>query len=763
MRVPVSWLRDYVAVEMPLPELAERLAVSTAEVDTIEHHGVPDLDGNLGLFRVGHVLEAGKHPNADRLQLCRVDVGDAEPRQIVCGAWNFRTGAKVAVALDGATLPGGLKLERRKLRGEVSEGMILSERELELGPEHSGILVLPDEWKTGTPLAELLPLADAVLVIEPTGNRPDLFSVYGIAREVAALYGLELSPPPGSDPESAGDEQVDIRIEDLEGCPRYVGRLFHDVRLGPSPPWLKARLSAAGMRPISNVVDVTNYVMLALGSPLHAFDFDTLAGGSIVVRRAAPGEEIRTLDGTLRRLDPRDLVIADAERPIGLAGIMGGEETEVTESTTSVLLEAANFEPTGILASSERLRLRTESSNRWEKGVDPYLPEQAMRLASELLVRLAAARWSGTADVQGRLPERPVVRLRPQRTGELIGLDVPTEQQRQILQRLGCEVDRDWTVTVPTWRSRDLLREIDVIEEVARFRLDEIPFTLPARRAMFGRLTHEQRLRRVVEDVLAGAGFSEVYTPSLVPAESAPGAVELAEPLTAEQAVLRPALLPSLVEAARRNVDAGNHGVALFEIASVYQPSGGQLPRERRRVAGIAEGGLAAAKRAVELLYSALKIEPTVERSEHELLHPGRSARVPQGVFGEVRPGLLEGRWGGFELDLGDLVAAVPARIEYEDVISFPAVRQDLAFVVPEAVAAAELAAAMREAAGAELREVRVFDEYRSDELGPGKKSIAFAVAFQSPERTLTDDDAAQLRRLIVESLATRFGATLRA
>jgi phenylalanyl-tRNA synthetase beta chain len=335
------------------------------------------------------VLEAEKHPNADRLQLTKVDVGEDRPYQIVCGAWNFGAGAKVAVALPGATLPNGVTLERRKLRGEVSEGMILAEDEVDLGADHDGIMVLDGALAPGTPLADVLPLSEEVLEIEPTGNRVDLLSVYGVAREVAALCDGELLALDPAEPQGGGDEPVDIRIEDPVGCPRYVGRLFRDVEIKESPVWLKARLRAAGVRSISNVVDVTNYVMLALGNPLHAFDFDTLHGGQIVVRRATKGEELRTLDGTLRKLDRSDLVIADGDRAIALAGIMGGEDTEVTDETTSVLLEAANFEPVSLLRTSERLGLRTEGSNRWEKGVDPYLAGPAATLATRLIVDLA--------------------------------------------------------------------------------------------------------------------------------------------------------------------------------------------------------------------------------------------------------------------------------------------------------------------------------------------------------------------------------------
>ena len=762
MKVPLDWLREYVAVTAPPAEIAGRLAVASAEVERISYRGVPDQDGNLGLYRVGRVVEAGKHPNADRLQLCRVDVGEPEPRQIVCGAWNFGPGATVAVALPGAVLPAGDRLERAKLRGTVSDGMILSERELDLGTDHAGILVLPEPWEPGTPLADVIPLGEPVLELEVTGNRPDLLSVYGLAREVSALFRLDLAPPPGVDPDLAGDETPDIEVADVAGCPRYVGRLFRDVAVAPSPPWLKARLVGAGMRPISNVVDVTNYVMLALGNPTHAFDAETLGGGRIVVRRAHDGEELRTLDGTLRRLDARDLVIADAERAVALAGIMGGAETEVGDESRTILLETANFEPVGILASSERHALRTEGSNRWEKGVDPHLAPQAAALATELIVSLTGARWTGDVDVHGDLPTRPVVRLRPERASAVVGLDVPTAEQLEILDRLGFELGPEGLVTVPTWRARDVTREIDLVEEVARFKLDDVPFTLPLRRVTFGRLANEQRLRRLVEDALVGAGFAEAYTLSLVRDDPHPGAVRLPVPLSAEQAVLRTTLLDGLVAAARHNVAVGNEGIALFEIARVYLPSGGKLPEERLRVGGIANGGFSRAKGAVELLHAALKVEPRVERAREPFLHPGKAARVESGWVGELHPALLEGSWGVFELDLATLFERAGERILYEDVITYPAVRQDLAFVVDEEVLAGDLVAAAREAAGPELREVRVFDVYRGGQIPEGRKSVALRVAFQSPERTLVDEDARRLRERVVTALAERFGAELR-
>jgi phenylalanyl-tRNA synthetase beta chain len=758
MRVPVSWLREYVPIEMPLDDLATRLSVASAEVEGIETRGVADTDGNLGLFRVGRVLEAEKHPNADRLQLTKVDVGEGDARTIVCGAWNFGAGATVAVALPGAELPNGVTLERRTVRGQVSDGMILAEDEVDLGSDHTGIMLLPDGTEPGTPLADVLPLHETVLLVESTGNRADLLSVYGVAREVAALYDLPLAAQPGSEPLELPAAGVDITIEDLEGCPRYIGRLFEDVSIAPSPPWLKARLLAAGMRPISNVVDVTNYVMLGLGNPLHAFDYTTLRGGQIIVRRARPGERLRTLDGVDRELTTDDLMIADAERSVALAGIMGGEETEIGDETRTVLLEAANFEPYGLFKTSERLRLRTEGSNRWEKGVDPYLAEPAANLATALLLELTGARLTGHTDAHGPLPERPVIGYRPERADAVIGVETPPGEQHRLLQRLGFDVSGG-DVVVPTWRARDVTREIDVVEEVARFRLEDVPFTLPERRAMFGTLTRDQQLRRQVEDTLVGLGFAETYTPSLRPDDDTTW--KLPEPISVELTALRTRLLPSLVEAAARNLDAGATDIALFEIARVYLPNG-DLPNERVRVAGIAVGDFFHGKGVVETLYAALKAEPEFERTEDVLLHPGKAARTPAGIVGELHPTLLDGTWCGFELDLLDLFAASREPVTYRDVISYPAIRQDLAVVVDEAVEAGAIVAIARDAAGAELREIRVFDVYRGDPVPAGRKSVAFSVAFQSPQRTLTDDDALRLRTAIVTALRERFGAELR-
>jgi phenylalanyl-tRNA synthetase beta chain len=764
MKAPLSWLREYVTVDATTQAIAERLAISSLEVERLIDVGVPDVDGNLGQFLVGRVLDVEAHPNADRLRLCQVDVGEGDARQIVCGAWNFEKDATVAVALPGAYLPiFDQPLDERELRGQASRGMILAEDEVGLGDDHAGIMVLPDGIEPGTPLVDVLPIRDQVLDVTPTINRVDLLSMVGLAREVAALLVGELHPPDPEDPPIVEADEVEVAIEDFHGCPRYIGRVFRDVRIGGSPQWLRSRLFLADMRSISNVVDVTNYVMHVWGSPLHAFDRTRLAGGRIVVRRARADEELRTLDGTLRKLEPDDLLITDGEHPVALAAIMGGEDSEVGEETAEVLLEAANFEPLGILRTSERLALRTAGSNRWEKGVDPYLAEHAAVLASRMIVDLSGARMTGHVDVHEGLPERPVVHLRPQRASHLIGLDVPPEQQRATLESFGFEVSDRWDVTVPSWRARDVTREVDLIEEVARPLLDRIPYTMPLRRHVRGRLTKEQRLRRAVEDVLVGAGLNEAYTWSLVASDPDSNAIRLRNPMTSDQEILRTTIVPSLVEAARVGIDAGEHDVRLFEIARVYLPSSQRLPDERWRVASLVAGGYEVVKGVGETLYSALGLELSVERGAHQLLHPGKAARTEAGWLGQLHPTLLEGEWGAFELDLATVFERVPERVVYEDVLSYPAVLQDIAVSVEEDTEVGALVAAAKKAAGPLLREAWVFDVYRGDQVGDGRKSVAIHLAFQSPERTLTDEEAMEARERIVAALAEQFAAELRA
>ncbi len=785
MRVPVSWLREYVSFEMPVEELGELLSMTGTKLETITDRGVP---AGAELYLVGRVLTREQHPDADRLSLCTVDVGEAAPRQIVCGATNFEAGATVAVVLPGATLPDGTVLRKAKLRGVESDGMILSERELELSQEHEGIMLLPDGLVPGTALAEVLPIAERVMEFEITSNRPDCLSVYGVAREVSAALNTDLAGWPGSDPAAVGDDSVDdhvtARNDALDLCPRWAGRVFTDVKVAPSPPWLKARIAAAGMRSISNVVDITNYVMLCVGEPTHAFDLDLVAGRQIIVRRAGAGEQVVTLDGQRRTLDEDVLVIADRDRPSAVAGLMGAEWSEVSDATTTVLIECANFDGPNTQASSTRLGLRTEGSTRWEKGLDPHLVPRALALVSQLMVELCGARLvAGTIDLHGDLPSPPVVPLRPARLEHVIGLGYSDARIAEVLGRLGYERTDGGDWRVPTWRAADTRREVDLIEEVARIDgVWKVPTVMPPHADAVGGLAADVRLRRRVVDVLLGTGLSEAVTTSfwdegladrlrLGPDHSLRQAVRVANPMGADQALLRTALFPGLLDSARRNLDAGSGRVELFETGRVVLPSTAELPDQPVRVAAMMAGGGAGfgrVKGVAEALAAALGVELGVVAAVEPYLHPGRSARLGNGgVIGELHPLVaaafgIEAPVAVFEIDLDELAAAAGSVPLFRDVISFPPVRQDIAVVLDAEIPAADVLSVVREAGGEVLSSAEVFDVYVGPQVGEGRRSLAIHLVFQAPDRTLTDEDANAGRDAIVAALATRFGGVLR-
>src|SRR5918994_3271183 len=515
MRLPLLWLHDFCDPGLPAAELATRLALTGTEVDRVHAHGVTALE----YFRVGRVLQAEQHPDADRLRVCLVDVGDGEPHQIVCGAPNVAAGQTVAVASPGAIMPDGTKLKKAKLRGQESRGMILAEDEVAIGTEHDGIMVLPEDLPAGSPLADALPISTDVLELEITPNRPDCLSVYGVAREVHAITGAPLAPPPwADDPGTPGEVRgAEVIVEDPDLCPRFTARLFEDVTIGPSPAWLKARLSAAGQRPINNVVDITNYAMLLTGQPLHAFDFDLVAGGKLTVRRALAQETMTTLDEVQRTLDESVLLIADEDGPTSIAGLMGGERSEVRASTTRVLMEAANWHGPSLQRTSTKLALRTEASGRFEKGLAPEQAMDGQVVATKLMLELTGARLvDGTIDVWDADPTHPppeTIRLRDEKVERLLGTPVPREECARILRALefGVEDAGDGLdVTVPAFRRNDVTREADLVEEVARlWGLEKLPITLPSRRGASGRLEPAQKVQRRIEDALAGAGLSE--------------------------------------------------------------------------------------------------------------------------------------------------------------------------------------------------------------------------------------------------------------
>jgi phenylalanyl-tRNA synthetase beta chain len=810
MRLPLEWLHDHVRPDLEPRELATRLAMTGTEVDRIDHHGV----GALEHFVVGRVLEAVQHPDADRLRVCTVDVGEAEPSTIVCGAPNVATGQTVAVARPGAVMPDGTRLKRAKLRGVPSEGMILAEDEVAIGTDHDGIMVLDDhlvdaEIAPGSPLEQFLPIATEVLELEITPNRPDCLAVYGVAREVHAATGAPLGPPPWQqDPHPAGDAipgvRIDVEVPELN--PRFTARAFENVRIGPSPWWLKARLMAAGQRPINTVVDITNYVMLLTGQPLHAFDLDRVAGGHLVVRRAGDGERMTTLDDVERVLDPDVVLIADDEGPTSIAGVMGGARSEVHDGTTRVLMEAATWDGPNINRTSARLGLRSEASARFEKGLAPEQALEAQAVASDLMIRLCGATpVGGTIDVGGPGPAPAVIRLRDARVEGLLGAPIPRERSAEILRALGFGVAQapdGLDVRVPPFRRNDVTREADLIEEVARIAgFEDLPATVQENRTGFpGHLASAQRLQRRAEDVLAGRGLHEVVgwsfaDPGLLDRLRLPEGHRLREvvrvenPMSEAQSILRPTILGSLLDIAAHNVARGTGDLALFESGAVYNPDGdGPLPAEHHALAGVLRGALAppswatgpapaadffAAKGFVEAVFTALRVGLAVVPPEHPgawpFLHPGRSAAVLAdgervGWVGEVHP-LVTASWdlgdapvAAFALDLGRLTAHAPEELRYADLTSFPAVRQDLAVVVGDDVPAARVA----ELVGEYASSVQIFDVYRGEQLGEGRTSLALRCEFSARDRTLTDEDVAKVRAKIVARLA-ELGGELRA
>ena len=809
MRVPLQWLRAFCDPGLPAEEIADRLDLTGTELERVERVGVGEPDG----FVVGKVLSAERHPRADRLTVCTVDDGSGEPRTIVCGAPNVAAGQTVAVALPGAVMPGGAPLGEAELRGVRSSGMILAEDEVGIGPDHDGIMVLPDELAAGAALGQHLPIADEVLDLEITPNRPDCLAVYGIAREVHAATGAPLAEDPTEvDAEAVGDDRAEdhasVEIADPEICLRFTGRVFEEVTIGPSPEWLKQRLTAAGQRPISNVVDITNYVMLTCGQPLHAFDLDEVRGRRIIVRRAADGERMVTLDDLERTFGPDMALVCDAEGPSGIAGIMGGQISEVSEGTTRVLMEAATWVGTNVLQTSKALGLRTEASTRFEKQLHPEQAMAAQRLASKLMIELCGARMvPGTLDAYPEPAPPRVVDLRLERVERLLGTAIAQGAVLEILGRLGFGVDAaggegTLGVTVPPWRDADVQREADLIEEVARIHgLDKLPVTLPERRLAVGRLTHSQRLRRRLEDALRDRGLHEVVAWSFTAPETLEHlrladipALPLANPLSEDQSVMRPLLLPGLLDAARHNAARGAAELGLFESAHVYRPDGaldapqgspaGTLPtNETHHLAALltqalpatwrrpgAAADFFAAKGLVESLLAAAGLDFRVERASLPFLHPGRSAEVfvgDRGVgwIGELHPLVLRA-WdldgaAAFELDADAVADDSGAVHDYEDVTTFPAVLQDLDVVAPEDVSAAQIEGAVRAGAGALLSAAHVFDVYTGEQVGAGSRSLTLRLEFRAPDRTLTDEDVAESRSAI-EAALERIGGRLR-
>ncbi len=803
MRVPLEWLHQYSRPDLDASALAERLAMTGTEVERVERHGVTALDR----FVVGRVLSAVQHPDADRLRVCVVDTGDGEPSQIVCGAPNVAAGQTVAVAKPGAVMPDGTKLKVAKLRGQSSSGMILAEDEVAIGTDHNGIMVLADGLAPGTPLDRVLTIATDVLVLEVTPNRPDCLGMYGVAREVHAATGAALQPPPWrEDPGVPGDlDVVKVSVECPDLCPRFTARAFEDVKLGSSPLWLKARLMAAGQRPISNVVDITNYVMLLTGQPLHAFDLDRIAGGQLTVRRARDGETIETLDGQIRTLDEDMVLIADGDGPTSIAGVMGGARSEVGSDTTRVLVEAANWDGANIHRTSLRLGLRSEASARFEKHLQPEQAMEAQAVATRLMIDLCGARpLPGTIDTGGPGPAPKTIRLRDARVSGLLGVDLPRDRCAEILRALEFTVvdaPDGLDVTVPPFRRADVTREADLIEEVARLgALASLPATLPSRHGAWGRLTPHQRLRRQACDALTAQGLHEIVGWSFAGPDlgerlrlTGRPAVALQNPMSGDQALLRTTLLGSLLDVLQRNRAHGAAAVRLFEAGAVYLPDPDPAqprPSEPDHIAAVLTGPVRpptwrqpspapadffAAKGVVAGMLDALRVAWSVQATgePEAFLHPGRCAQIlvadqPAGWIGEIHP-LVAASWdesgtiAAFELDL-DLVTEHATLVSaYRDVTSFPEVREDLAVIVSDAVSAEDVIAVVRRAGAPLLTGAEIFDVYRDEaRLGAGHVSLALRLHFRAPDRTLTDAEVAAKRGKIAGALSEQLQGRVR-
>lgn len=812
MRVSLKWLSELVELTLPVEELCERLDMTGTKVEAVHTLG----DALAGVV-VGQVLTRDPHPDADKLSYCTVDIGADEPLRIVCGASNFGPGDKVPVACVGATLPNGMTIKRAKLRGLESQGMMCSATELGVGSDASGLLVLPSDAPVGQPFAQYYGMADTVLELEVTPNRPDCLSMVGVAREVAAITGATFTVPTGA-PEESGPpapECVSVTIEDAALCPRYTARVIRGVTIGPSPDWLAERVTAAGARPVNNVVDVTNYVMYELGQPLHAFDMATIAtdGGrhAIVVRTAADGERITTLDGVERTLAPDALLITDPSGPIALAGVMGGESTEVSESTVDILLESACFNTSSISRTSRRLGLISESSLRFERGVDPDGAARAADRAAALIAEVAGGVVApGIVDVYpGRVPERRL-RLRVARVNAVLGTSLDREAVVRILESIGLTVAGGDTldVTVP-WFRPDLEREIDLVEEVARlYGLENITSTLPGGRERVGGRTATQRLRSTIAATMRSAGLDEHIGYSfgdpvdidrlgwVLGADEV--LVELINPMSEEQAVMRPTLVPSLLRAASHNQRRGVPDVHLYEMGTAFVTSPGRkLPKERLMLAGVLTGSWVRpswnqqarpldffdGKGVLETLFDSLGASRwTVRETERAWLQPGRSADVVVagdvvGWLGEAADGVLDAYEVAapvvlFELSVTAIVkAASGAPRSYRDIPRFPAVTLDVALVVDEEVTAERMTSALRSAGGQLLESVRLFDVYRdpadadagSRRLPAGKKSMAFALVYRAPDRTLSDADVRPVHEKLIRKVSAATGAEVRA
>jgi len=795
MRINLEWLREYVTVEQPAPELAERLTLTSLE-------SVPLLEQSefFSAVTIGLVQEVTPHPNADKLAVCEVEAGESGTRQIICGAPNVAAGQKVPVILPGTTLPDGTEISSVKLRGVQSDGMIPSERELGLSDSHAGIMVLREEAEIGQSLWHYLEEYWQGLDVEITPNRPDGMSHLGVAREFAALFDTPLRKPniTVAEKNESVEKQATLRIHEPEKCPRYAARVITNVRIGPSPKWMQERLAAIGLRPINNVVDASNYVLMETGHPLHTFDLDRLADHTIEVRSAKAGEQFTTLDGKKRELDDRILLICDAEKPVAIAGIMGGENSEVTDDTVNLLIESAYFDPTTIRRGSKYLGLSTEASKRFERGADPEGVLYALNRITALIQELAGGEVSaGVLDVYPEPIQPPEISIRTERTRQILGVEVSQEEIARVLQGIECEILRretdTITVRVPTFRP-DLEREIDLIEEVLRFHgMETIPapkqFRYPAQAVAARDRSSEEKLTRLWQ----GFGFNRTVSNSLVnerycyPEATGKTPVQLTNPLSEDMAFMRTTLLPALLEGVRKNLHRRESDVRLFEFGRIFthNPAAETGADEFLHFAAVATGNTFPRtwiteqkpidfydfKGYIEAMLEVMGVRDySVQRTDTTLFTPGIVIRVNgenAGVGGTHNPDLLE-QFGlkevvfGLEINMDVCDRYIPRVIQYMPPSDYPAVERDLSFVVTGDLEAAELTRTLRETGGTLLTDVTLYDIYTGDPIPEEKKSLTYTLKFLSKERTLTEKEVDTFIEEILQAAARRHDAYLR-
>ncbi|MHC1694290.1 MAG: phenylalanine--tRNA ligase subunit beta [Eubacteriales bacterium] len=799
MKLSMNWLKNYVDINIPIKDYCDRMTYTGSKVE-----GWEELGGDISNVVVGRLLSVDKHPDADKLVVCSVDVGEYEPIQIVTGAKNVKAGDIVPVAKHGSHLPNGVVIKKGKLRGVESNGMLCSMSELNLDghdmPDGApdGILIL-QEGTPGQDIHDALMLSDTVVEFEITPNRPDCLSVIGLARETAASFGktYAVKSPVVSAAEGSVSDWLKVEVTAPVLCPRYTARVVKDVKIAPSPMWLRRYLRASGVRPINNIVDITNYVMLEYGQPMHAFDYACVSGGRINVRTPSPDEKITTLDGQTRTLAPDMLVIADADKPIALAGIMGGENSEIKDTTSVVVFESANFNPGSVRSSSRRLGLRTESSSRYEKGLYPHMTLDAVQRACELVVELCAGTVvDGIIDVSAPLPEKRVLPLEAERINALLGTDISSADMAKMLASLDFEVSADLSVTVPHFRE-DVECTADLAEEVARiYGYQVIKSGTMAGALKEGKRSLRQSFDRDLHACLCALGLDEIYTYSFIgakdydkagiPADSTlRQSVRLINPLGEDTALMRTTALPSMLDALARNYSHRTPAAYLYEEAKIYLPTSGDLADERVNIViGFYDTaldrksgeGFYILKGMVESVLDRAGITDTAfAATSHPSYHSGRCAGVTAGgqelgVLGEIHPTVSEDAYGA-DAKVGMYVAVLDAEVlftlrkqesVYKPLPKYPATTRDLALVCAEQVTCGTLEGIIRKSAGKALESVHAFDLYRSAAIGEGMKSIAFALSLRDDERTLTDTEVDAIMSRVLKALEEQAGARLR-